>query len=340
MARGVPNNTIHGGVWGDPDFQVLARALGLDRPADAIGRFAHLEHWCLSKATTVVTTRMTDLIMGDGGAEALVALGMASEVEGGIELGGRTAEKVQQWAGVRDRARAGGHARHEQAQQSGARSPSGRFSSEGDNHSSRSPADDQQDIQPEASRPTSPSQHSSSSSASPSPSASLRPEAEENPPLPPKGGRARKGGKGQPTPEEREVGMRVLAAITERTGVAYQGSDHHLRLIAGRLREGVSYRDLRSVVAYCWAKSGLNWREKLDGQGNPMAVNLKPETLFGPEGIHRYLDPARHWFETVARPAMTPEQLAELGESAAPRAPPAQADQPANVVTLQLRRAP
>lgn len=134
--------------------------------------------------------------------------------------------------------------------------------------------------------------------------------------------------------------MRVLAAITERTGVAYQGSEHHLRLIAGRIREGTAtYRDLRSVVAFCWAKSGLNWREKLDGQGNPMAVNLKPETLFGPEGIHRYLDPARHWFETVARPHMTPEQLAELGEEPA-RAPPAPAGEPANVVALKLRSVP
>jgi hypothetical protein len=335
MARGVPNNTIHGGVWGDPDFQLLARALGLDRPADAIGRFAHLEHHCLTRQTTVVTKRMADLIMGEGGAEALVALGLASEVEGGIELGGRTAEKVQQWIGVRDRARAGGHARHEQAKESGSRSPTGRFRSDADNDSSQTPADDQQTGQPETSESTSLNQHSSS--ASPSASASPRPEAEKNPPLPPKGGRARKAGKGQLTPEERELGLRILAAMTERNGVPYQGSEPHLKLIAGRMRDGVSYRDLRSVVAYCWHKTGLGWGDRVDGKGEPMRRNMRPETLFGPEGIHRYLDPARDWFEREVRHRLSPEELAELGEAPL-RAPPALVGEPANV--LQLRRVP
>jgi hypothetical protein len=335
MARGgTPNNTVSGLVWGDPNNLVLAASLGI-RPADVVGRFLLLEHWCLSNLTAVVTAQMVDVIMGDGAAEALVALRIATEVEGGIHLGPKTEAKVEQWRNARDGKVTGGQRTAERAKREG-RDAYGQFRSGGDNHSSSPPADRPTEGEHDTSSP--PTRVQPSASASASASASPRPEAEKNPPYPPSGGsRARRPGRGEPTPEERDLAMRVLAAITERTEVAYRGSDAHLKLITGRLRSGASYRDLRAVVAFCWAPSGLGWRDRLDGQGQPMKRNLRPETLFGPQAIERYLDPARDWFEKVARPRMTPEELAELGEEApTPLAPPTPAGEPiAPILTLR-----
>jgi uncharacterized phage protein (TIGR02220 family) len=80
----------------------------------------------------------------------------------------------------------------------------------------------------------------------------------------------------------------VLGKLSERSGVGYRGSDKHRGLILDRLRSGITERDLRAVIAYCAEEKG--W------QGDPKwAQFLRPETLFGPETIERYLDPARTW---------------------------------------------
>ncbi len=76
----------------------------------------------------------------------------------------------------------------------------------------------------------------------------------------------------------------VLDKLGAESGVAYRGSDAHTRLIIGRLREGTSELELRAIVAYC----GDQWRGKPE-----MQQYLRPETLFGPQTIARYLDPAR-----------------------------------------------
>jgi len=100
------------------------------------------------------------------------------------------------------------------------------------------------------------------------------------------------------TPDELEIAQRVLGKITERTGVGYGRDKNHLALIAARLRDGVSERDLRAVIAYCWDESGLGWRSKTIGEsGEAMAQYLRPETLFGPKKISQYLPPARAWLE-------------------------------------------
>lgn len=99
-------------------------------------------------------------------------------------------------------------------------------------------------------------------------------------------GKRRKAKPSEHTPDELAIAGRVLGKITERTGVEYQGSREHLRLIVGRLRDGVDEWDLRAVVAYCW--------HDLDWSGKPeMRAYLRPETLFGPQTIERYLAPAR-----------------------------------------------
>lgn len=85
----------------------------------------------------------------------------------------------------------------------------------------------------------------------------------------------------------------VLERLTRRNGVRYTRNETHIRLIVGRLREGCTERDLRKIVAYAAEPEphGLGWIE-----GTKHAKYLRPETLFGPENISKYLDPARSWF--------------------------------------------
>ncbi len=92
----------------------------------------------------------------------------------------------------------------------------------------------------------------------------------------------------EPTAIERAASMRVLEKLTERNGVRYSGSPEHLRLITNHLRASVPEMDLRFVVAYCAAE--LGWADDPE-----MAKYLRPETLFGPKTIAKYLDPARAW---------------------------------------------
>lgn len=83
----------------------------------------------------------------------------------------------------------------------------------------------------------------------------------------------------------------MLEKLTAQNGVRYSGTDTHTKLIVRQLRRGVSEIDMRAVIGYCAVE--LAWR---DGD---MAKYLRPETLFGPESISKYLDPARQWFSKL-----------------------------------------
>lgn len=87
-----------------------------------------------------------------------------------------------------------------------------------------------------------------------------------------------------PTSAEAASVRAILGKLTEANGVRYTGSDAHTKLIVRQLRAGRSEMDLRKVVAHC--------RNKWDGNER-MQEYLRPETLFGPESIEKYLDPAR-----------------------------------------------
>lgn len=89
-----------------------------------------------------------------------------------------------------------------------------------------------------------------------------------------------------PTQTELESATRILAKIGERTGRAYEGSKVHVGLIVRQLRAGRSEWDLRAIVAWCWGE----WEPKAE-----MHKYLRPETLFGPETVERYLPDARAW---------------------------------------------
>jgi uncharacterized phage protein (TIGR02220 family) len=112
---------------------------------------------------------------------------------------------------------------------------------------------------------------------------------------PARGGRP---GKHAPSPAELAAVSRVLAKLGEHSGVAYGGAAEHVRLITGRLRDGLTEWDLRAVVAYC----SDEWKAD-----DKMRRYLRPETLFGPTTIAKYLDPARtRYRDLIARHAEQP----------------------------------
>ncbi len=96
-----------------------------------------------------------------------------------------------------------------------------------------------------------------------------------------------KGAKGYTEAELASVRV-VLDKLGERSGIAYRGGTKHTALIVARLREGTSEWDLRRITGYCAER--LGWETKPE-----MKAYLRPETLFGPQTIEKYLDAARTW---------------------------------------------
>jgi uncharacterized phage protein (TIGR02220 family) len=88
--------------------------------------------------------------------------------------------------------------------------------------------------------------------------------------------------------EEAAAVREVLSRLTTRSGVTYRGSKAHAALIVARLRDGITVWDLRRVIGYC--AEALGWEDKPE-----MRRYLRPETLFGPQTIEKYLDAARAW---------------------------------------------
>jgi len=86
------------------------------------------------------------------------------------------------------------------------------------------------------------------------------------------------------TPAELASVRVILDRLGHAAGVAYRGCDAHTRLILRQLRDGITEAELRAVVAYC----ATIW----DGKPE-MRKYLRPETLFGPSTISKYIDPAR-----------------------------------------------
>lgn len=127
----------------------------------------------------------------------------------------------------------------------------------------------------------------------PAPALSL---TDPDPPLPPRGRRS----KPRPdlAPTEQAAVMRVLTKLSELRGgdVAYEGAKSHVRLIVHQLREGRTEAELYAVIAHCCdpkSDGGEGWK------GNPeMHSRLRPETLFGPENIEKYLPEARVRYRT------------------------------------------
>jgi uncharacterized phage protein (TIGR02220 family) len=81
--------------------------------------------------------------------------------------------------------------------------------------------------------------------------------------------------------------------------VAYSGTETHVHLILRQLRAGVTVEDLRAVIGYCAIEMGWKADQKLRRY-------LRPETLFGPQTISRYLDAARAWWRTLPEESRPP----------------------------------
>lgn len=101
----------------------------------------------------------------------------------------------------------------------------------------------------------------------------------------PQSGRKSKRQKFSPTDSELDTCRSVLGALSRYSGIQYRGSDKHNALITRQLRLGRTGLDLRKVAWYCALK--LDWKGK-----DKMLPYLRPETLFGPESIEKYLDAA------------------------------------------------
>lgn len=115
---------------------------------------------------------------------------------------------------------------------------------------------------------------------------------EKNPLYPPLRAKSKKPKSSSYTDAEVTSVRVVLAKLGKRNGVTYQVAEAHTKLIAARLREGITEMDLRKVIGYCCTV--LEWQDKPE-----MARYLRPETLFGRETVRRYLDPARAWWEKL-----------------------------------------
>jgi uncharacterized phage protein (TIGR02220 family) len=97
------------------------------------------------------------------------------------------------------------------------------------------------------------------------------------------------------SPADRAAAMAVLRKLGEQTGIEYRGGDKHTRLILGRYHDGFDELDLRKIIAYASRtpkEGGLGWNGD-----EKMRHCLRPETLFGPENIEKYVDAARSWFK-------------------------------------------
>jgi uncharacterized phage protein (TIGR02220 family) len=104
--------------------------------------------------------------------------------------------------------------------------------------------------------------------------------------------RGRKPKPSDPTASELASVRVILDKLGAQNGVRYRDSAEHTKLIVNQLRLGVTEMELRSIVGYCAIEK--DWKNKPE-----MQEYLRPETLFGPKTIAKYLDPARTWFEKL-----------------------------------------
>lgn len=101
----------------------------------------------------------------------------------------------------------------------------------------------------------------------------------------------------------------ILGKLSDRSAVQYRGSEEHQRLIVSRLRSGLTEMDLRAVIAYCAEprpSGGLGWQDNAE-----LKQYLRPETLFGPKTIEKYLDAARTWAAKAFPGQFKPDQPVE-----------------------------
>ena len=249
-------------AFGDVRYERLARLAGLADADHARGKMARLWRQCTMEKRYVLPIEDVIEVLGERAIAALTESRLGEEVDGGVRIRG-TKGRIEWLDKLRKNGRKGGRPKKTKCKPSGSgeSNPLALLCS----GSATAPVRDPD--QP----PLPPLQGGSS-----------------EPPAGRKGKAKAKKPKPEPTPAEHETAMRVLGKLGDRTGIAYEGRDSHVRLIAHRLRDGISERDLRGIAAYCWSE--LGWSGKPE-----MQKFLRPETLYGPSTIGKYLDGARSW---------------------------------------------
>lgn len=251
-------------AFGDPRIEYLGKLAGYSA-YEALGRLAHLWRYCTQRQLYIAPHAVIEAIIG-APAETLVRAGLGEPTSDGVRVRG-TEGRIEWLAKLRANSKAGGEANRIRLEAK--REPIGSY------------LDSQMD-----------SQEGAKAEPEPSP-LSLTPALINSPfGKPPKKGRPKKAKPGELSEAERESARVVLAKLGLRNGVRYAGSPAHVQLIADRLRDGYTELDLRKVIGYC----AEQWR------GNEkMAGYLRPETLFGPTTITRYIDAARAWFDSLPK---------------------------------------
>lgn len=274
---------------GDPRIEYLGKLAGYDRHA-ALGRLIQLWAYCTERLAHVVSPGAVEAIMGTP-ADTLVRAELAEYVAEGVRIKG-TKGRIEWLTQQKAYASTGGQASAKRRLEK---------------------------TQPGVNRASTVGQlglNAPSTDPNPLTLTLPLPISRSESPQTPQGVRSRGRPKNpkptDPNPAELESVARVLGKIAERTGITYRGSKEHTRLIVARMRDGASEMDLRAVIAYC--ANELGWLDKPD-----MAPFLRPETLFGPKTIEKYLDAARTWHAQIVadeqrRAEPTPQRDASFDE--------------------------
>lgn len=300
----------------DPRFARLAQLLGLADADHARGRMAHLWLACTTRGEYALPLWLVEQLLGPGAGEALVAaeLGRWSRGRGDtknrlVEIRG-TRGRTDWLARNKDQARKGGKTRAQNTSR-----VAGRFTSRvaGGVTSALTPAlAPAPALAPEKIRDQTPKVPTGDVTQGKFGDLVERVNAAvgevgtkpAEPVLARRRGRPPGAKPADATAAEQASVRTVLAKLAGHNGVRYSGTAEHSRLILRQLRDGVSEMDLRAVVGYCALE--LGWRD--DEQ---MKKYLRPETLFGPVTIARYLDPARTWFSALPESATTSAKRAD-----------------------------
>jgi uncharacterized phage protein (TIGR02220 family) len=256
-------------AFGDERFADLAQILGLADADHALGKMARIWRQCTVEQSYVLPENTINRIIGfPSGAEALIASRLAEKTKIGIRIRG-TNGRIEWLGRLRENGKYGHLGGRPKAKPQGFEEPNpAAFPGETPltlTLLTRSPP-----ISPQKSET-----HLGFSNG--------------------KRGRPKKAKPGDPTDAELTSVRSVLAKLGERNGVRYAGAKAHVQLVVARLRDGYSEMDLRKVIAYCAVE--LGWASDAN-----MGRYLRPETLFGPQTIARYVEPARSWFDSHQQP--------------------------------------
>lgn len=248
----------------DPRITKLAGLVGWSRRETVGCLIADVWPICYDQREAVISSDLVDLAAGQPGfADAMVRSELATWTRGNQRIRIRGAQERIEYLDKKKRAGSVG----------------GTKSAESRSKKSSTTTDDAQ-------------ARGNPSASVPDPVSASVPDvanSEKNSARPSVGGTRSRSKPSEPTAEERSTAMFVLQKLGQRSGVTYSGAAEHVRLIVAQLRNGVTETDLRKVIGYCAIE--LDWPNNPD-----MAKYLRPETLFGPKTIAKYLDPARTWF--------------------------------------------